>query len=938
MDAAKTLTMSKEVELPVREAAPAPRRSSGAALMQPGDVHHGDGGWRTIFRPAGRLQLLRALLLFDAVLGWRYAIYAAGLAGVLGRAFIMLPAAAALLLSGTANTLEACALLGAGRKQSGSGRGVDLRPLDERASRLRAFLRAWLVLLLPLLIGEGILASFLGAATELFFGPDNVLHPYYNDTYTGIIALNVVTALSMASKLLVLALLVTHGALRRAVFCACFSRSAAAAEAAAEGAAAAVPPPSSRRQRVFGWLNAVVQLGVGLVLVIQSAASACGAFAPARPSTHVDGACDPLNDGQCLLPWPSTYWTQPDKATATGQRLHVTDDALAELRLGRRMSAHFVHELDGFSTIAPIMFFFEGLSDDNLLKAGDDWLLPNVTTVLLNADTGQRMPHFLRVEQGGLAMMQPSSPLQHGTRYVVAVRQLRDGDDKLVKPSPAWRALRSGTSKDSARQAHFDAHVLPAVRAAGWQLDDVQLAWDFVTISFDAGVSRMIAMRDIGLQAVMAEAADDLITVDRVDDFGMDACDDPDGRGMYRRIWGSIRGPLFLSADAPDSMLPHNNATYGWTPQLRPENTSVNFLLVLSCAAAAQAKASGAPSPLFQYGHGLLGSRGEADASFVMRQANALGRNVLAVDWRGMSTPDLLPITRVLLSNPERFPIVPEGTMQGYVDAIITLRVISRWAGDQLRLDSSDASSPLLLTGDDAVFYGYSQGAVLGGGLVTLAPDVRRAVLGVPGSPFGFLAQTSKDFEPYSFLLGLTFWNQRDVRVYLSIAQQLWDSGESGGYLASFNNIPGAPSDKAVLLYGALRDPEVDARGAQIMARAYNATLVMPAAQAVPGVRVGVPPLHNVSALIQWDYEEPVTNWPDYGNNVHFCPRLQPEMVAAMRDFFADGTIRSYCGTRDAVSTPDELDCGQVQLQACRTSSCDNAQLIVPPSLAQCGL
>ena len=49
------------------------------------------------------------------------------------------------------------------------------------------------------------------------------------------------------------------------------------------------------------------------------------------------------------------------------------------------------------------------------------------------------------------------------------------------------------------------------------------------------------------------------------------------------------------------------------------------------------------------------------------------------------------------------------------------------------------------------LFYdGNSQGGILGGSLVAVAPDLDRGVLGVPGMNYSTLLRRSVDFEPYA--------------------------------------------------------------------------------------------------------------------------------------------------------------------------------------------
>ena len=53
------------------------------------------------------------------------------------------------------------------------------------------------------------------------------------------------------------------------------------------------------------------------------------------PYTHARAtSCDPLDPSVCALPWPSSYFQQPDEASASGWRHHLADDVQQRLHNG----------------------------------------------------------------------------------------------------------------------------------------------------------------------------------------------------------------------------------------------------------------------------------------------------------------------------------------------------------------------------------------------------------------------------------------------------------------------------------------------------------------------------------------------------------------------------------------------------------------------------
>ena len=174
-----------------------------------------------------------------------------------------------------------------------------------------------------------------------------------------------------------------------------------------------------------------------------------------------------------------------------------------------------------------------------------------------------------------------------------------------------------------------------------------------------------------------------------------------------------------------------------------------------------------------------------------------------------------------------------------------------------------DDSIPLI-NPDQAYYYGNSQGAILGGAYIALSPDIERATLGVGGAPYHILLNRSADFDPFFLLYKTMYPEPLDVQLLLALSQQVWDSGESSGYLNAVTRdpLPGA-TQKDVLLHVAVADAQVTTLGAHIMARAYDAKLIEEPFRPVWGLET-VSSGHQGSALVEFDYGlyEPPENIP----------------------------------------------------------------------------
>ena len=218
--------------------------------------------------------------------------------------------------------------------------------------------------------------------------------------------------------------------------------------------------------------------------------------------------CDPLiaSDGpldpRCLYPWPSSRYLEPAD-TATGVRLALPPAAMPEVVVfpddsidGADLTQQQTRELiaalivgdrapldptpfdthDGFSPTVQILMHFPGRVD--LVSSGVSRLLPETRTfdrrsldpdsptVLVDADTGEWIPHFIendfratpeyqaRQVFGGdfldqqATILRPGRSLIPGHRYIVAVRDLVHPDGTPVEAEAVFAALRDGRPSD----------------------------------------------------------------------------------------------------------------------------------------------------------------------------------------------------------------------------------------------------------------------------------------------------------------------------------------------------------------------------------------------------------------------------------------------------------------------------------------------------------
>jgi hypothetical protein len=185
-----------------------------------------------------------------------------------------------------------------------------------------------------------------------------------------------------------------------------------------------------------------------------SAGAGAGGSEPTDKWPHL--ACDPLVPEFCGFPFPSNVYTVPDGTTATGRRVSFLPETLPANFNGPQATAEAWAKSDGFSSGGNLLTQLPGATASGLpsvLDVGSS-LDADARSILLDVETGERVLHWTEVDKTtddlakrGL-LIHPAVPLRDGARYVVALRGVEDAGGAPIAPSPAFAALRDGTSSD----------------------------------------------------------------------------------------------------------------------------------------------------------------------------------------------------------------------------------------------------------------------------------------------------------------------------------------------------------------------------------------------------------------------------------------------------------------------------------------------------------
>jgi hypothetical protein len=627
-------------------------------------------------------------------------------------------------------------------------------------------------------------------------------------------------------------------------------------------------------------------------------------------------SCDFLNREYCQFPWPNDFFTAADDSTDTGRRV-----ALDPLFMPRNVAGVPINPVewnrnDGFS---PGQMILLRVPDLDLEQTGAPPLTDIARSLDANApiavyDLGPDRahvpePHLVWAEldaniTAGVAALPVSDPgpaliirpavnFRYGHRYAVVLRNLRDADGELLEAPAAFRIYRDNATSSipavQARREGFEA-LFGQLGLAGVPRSDLYMAWEFTVASRRNLTERIVHMRDETLD----ELGDDAPA------FSISAVIDNPVTGSAseitaRRIRGHIEVPCYLNtpncvsggtlfyAPSPEGLfgdgLPDRigaGTPLAATAQV-PFICSVARSTYLGAADPAAASTFSPARPAL-YGHGLLGSRDEGNTyDFNVREmAQEHGFLFCMVDWAGMATGNVpddqsdpmkhdpawdlvlqdAPTVASILAEMGQFPRLADRVQQGLLNFIVLGRAMLH--------EDGLCSHAAFRVGDQCIidrrelyYDGNSQGGIIGGALVAVSPDVRSAVLGVPGMNYSTLLSRSVDFDTYAQVFYNAYPASLDQQFIFSLIQMLWDRAETNGYaqaLAPGENLPGTP-DKRVLLHVGFSDHQVTMTSAEVMTRSMAGSVHCPAVIRGPRAQRGPAVAEAIHPDVQAEFD-----------------------------------------------------------------------------------
>jgi hypothetical protein len=633
--------------------------------------------------------------------------------------------------------------------------------------------------------------------------------------------------------------------------------------------------------------------------------------APVARAVHVPGHCDPIDTTQCLLPFPSDYFTVA-APTHTGRRVQFPVDVMPVNGGGTPIDPADWNRNDGFSPGATIMVRAGGLdvAQSGIAPSSDIGasLDPEAPIVLLDAVTGERVPYWGELDTWNpnaatrALVVRPARNFREGHRILVALRNLKNAAGQTLPAPAGFAALRDDVpTANAALEARRPAieRVLDDLAAHGVQRDDLYLAWDFTVASWQNIAGRMLWMRD--------DAYAELGT--GVPDFDVTIVDENVSANVLRRVRGTFEVPLYLTnGGVPGSRLALD--AFG-----RPQQTGT-FAAEFRCIIPRSVVDEGGRVQRARgivYGHGLLGGTGEVEGTGTF--ANEKNMVVCATPWIGMSSGDIGNVANVI-ADFSTFGSMPDRLQQGFLNFQFLARLIKDPRGFGSDPAFQAGRKPSTVFAPQQVFFnGNSQGGILGGAATAISKEWTKAVLGVPAMNYSVLLPRSVDFDPFLPLVQAAYPDPTVHTLIVALIQMLWDRGDGNGYAQHLTTDPYPRTPQHdVLLIEAFGDHQVANVGTENMARTIGARVRQPAL--APGRSNDVEPMWDIppvphtpyhgSVLEIWDFGTPAPPVesvpPRAGTDPHGAARNVPEVRETVSRFLQHGgKFYDLCGAGPCV-------------------------------------
>lgn len=566
-----------------------------------------------------------------------------------------------------------------------------------------------------------------------------------------------------------------------------------------------------------------------------------------------DRSCDSLNDGHCMMPFPSNAFLVPDENRASGYQLTFGPETLPVNTVGSYIDPEPYGRLDGFGISAPATVLFPNVDSTGFPteytvaeSMSDD--APILFLEIDDAGNATRIPYYVDHDlqttdpsQRAL-IVRPAVILKPATRYAVAFRGLQTTDGTPIEPSGQFQKLLDGDTADDAnlfyRQDRFD-ELFTILEAEGAPKDELTLAWDWMTASSDSLHNFMLHMREEAFATAGADGP--ALTITSVEEFTP-----AENADAALHIQGTFEAPNYITQDGALKKL-----NLGADDLPEPAGTrTVDFWMLVP-----QSAIDGNPHGLMFYGHGLFGSGDRAWASFNARIANSHDLIVYGASLWGMSETQEDNDAFAIVADFSKFPAIGDQLHQGFVEWLLLARAAKAQFGGLTEITDRNVT----VNTDEMFYSGISQGGIFGPTMVALSPEISLGHAGVPGHTYSTLLHRSVDFEEFFAVMRESYPSPVEQVMALNTVQLLWDQTDSVSYMRHLSAEPFDSGDQNQMLFAPAKgDFQVAVTQNEVLARTEGlGVALMESYDTERTVDLVTPAAypHNGSAVVLYDFE-----------------------------------------------------------------------------------
>ncbi|MCS5526231.1 MAG: hypothetical protein NZ774_00035 [Candidatus Poseidoniales archaeon] len=558
--------------------------------------------------------------------------------------------------------------------------------------------------------------------------------------------------------------------------------------------------------------------------------------------------CENLNPLHCMLPFPSNAFLIADNSTTTGYKVNYASNTLPSSGTTSNVEISALNRFDGFSPSTQIMTAFTtipnltGVANQHSIATS---LSDDHATVLLNLKTGERVPHWIEVDDRAnnpsatIVFMRTLGALDTNTTYGVAFIGLTDLSGNPITPSDAMQAIIDGeetTSTDiESRRGEIEAFIGDIDDLGdAYDLIDIKAAWVFHTASSQSILGDISTMRSDALTRLGEDGIGCTVTSSE-DDYGEDD-------KLLRRIRGTFTAPQYLESQNPPALLVRGA---DGLPQY-VEDAEIPFTMVIPHILA-DLNESG---PLVVFGHGFLGT-GEGTSNYLGGWAEEYKVSFIATDLYGWSESDFDTLGLGMI-DPSYFQHQAERIEQALINKMAMIRTFKGICSD---LDEMYSDEINLVNTSDVHYMGYSLGGIYGASVVAVSPDIDRAALWVGGSGFSTFVERSTNFATFSDLFShsAAYPDRNDRALLIGVMQQMWDCSDPETFLPFANDgYESVIEPFSFLSIISVNDAQVPGISSDRAARTAGIPVLDSSARLPYGITQQSGPISG-SAIVYWD-------------------------------------------------------------------------------------